>query len=322
MRMKFTVRLRKFFLSVPLEEASFDKRGFRGGNREIRERVEEIGRAVLSGYGSALEEDRPSLLGEQLDRISPELRGFAYEGAAMALALLDDLSPSSLGRSRRTLQFLRGPAAPHVYMSLVGVGWAAARFPLTLGRRLEVLDPVLRWLVFDGYGFHEGFFHWARAIDRQEVPRRMTGYRRRAFDQGLGRSLWFVEGADVERIAAAVARFPAERHGDLWSGVGLAGCYAGGVDRQALEALRGLAGDFRPQLAQGAAFAAKARILAGNPVDATELACDVWTSRTPESAARVTDEAALDLSSAGPLPAYELWRQRIQARLSPLKGAL
>ena len=63
--MKITVRLRKLFLSVPLEEASFARRGFRGGNRAVRERVEEIGRAVLSGYESALEEDRPLVLGEQ-----------------------------------------------------------------------------------------------------------------------------------------------------------------------------------------------------------------------------------------------------------------
>lgn len=311
--MKFTVRLRKLLLAVPPEEASFARRGFRGGSRTVRERTEEIGRAVLAGYAAALEEDRPLVLGEQLNRVVPELRGFAFEGAAMALALLDALS---LGLRQRTLQFLRGPAAPHVYMALVGIGWAAARFPLALDRRLALLDPVLRWLVFDGYGFHEGFFHWPRSIDRQEVPRRMTGYRRRAFDQGLGRSLWFVEGAEVERIAATLARFAAERHADLWSGVGLASCYAGGVDRSTLAALSELAGDFRPQLAQGAAFAAKARILAGNPSDYTELACEVLTRRTAAATARVTDEAAVDLRPGETVPTYELWRQRIQASLA------
>lgn len=307
------VRLRKLLLAVPSAEASFERRGFRGGSRAVRERVEQIGRTVLEGYDSALEEDRPGALGERLDRTAAELRGFAYEGAAMALALLDDLA---LGRGRRIPVFLRGPAARHVYMALVGIGWAGARFPLTLGRRFARLDPIARWLVYDGYGFHEGFFHWPRAIDRQEVPRRIVGYQRRAFDQGLGRSLWFVEGAEVERIAATIARFAPGRHADLWSGVGLACCYAGGVDRPAIEAVLEAAGSFRPQLAQGAAFAAKTRILAGNPSEYTDLACEVLTGRTAAVAARITDEAAVDPGAGGPLPAYELWRQRIQVCLA------
>src|SRR3712207_8380154 len=50
-------------------------------------------------------------------------------------------------------------------------------------------------------------------------------------DQGLGRSLWFVQGADVRRIPATVNAFPAERRPDLWSGLGLACGYAGGRTR-------------------------------------------------------------------------------------------
>src|ERR1039457_1019400 len=85
----------------------------------------------------------------------------------------------------------------------------------------------------------------------------VAGSPRRAFDQGLGRSLWFVEGADASRIAAAISSFPKARQPDLWSGVGLACAYAGGRDQAHLELLRETAGPYVAQVAQGAAFAAK-----------------------------------------------------------------
>jgi hypothetical protein len=199
------------------------------------------------------------------------------------------------------------------------------------------LDPLLCWLALDGYGFHQGFFHWPQAVLRQEVPRRLAGYARRAFDQGVGRSLWFVEGADPARIAADVGAFPADRRPDIWSGVGLACCYAGGVDRATLEALRLAAGPARPALAQGVAFAAKARLWTGNSNADTAQACAVVCGLSVEETAAVTDRALPDgagaprgeddalsparrtsvtTAGAAEVPAFELWRQRIQKELS------
>ena len=58
-------------------------------------------------------------------------------------------------------------------------------------------------------------------------------------------------------------------------GVGLACAYAGGVDREAIEALLTSARAYRAPLAQGAAFAAKARERAGIPASHTDLACRI-----------------------------------------------
>jgi hypothetical protein len=172
---------------------------------------------------------------------------------------------------------------------------------------------LLGWLAIDGYGFHQGYFLWPESVERQRVPRLLSGYQRRVFDQGLGRSLWFVEGAEVERIATTIGRFDRARHADLWSGVGLACAYAGEVDRPVLDRLRVLAGSHQPQLAQGVAFAAQARERAGNPAGHTHLACQVVCGMPGEAAARLTDEALRDLSDDGGFPAYEVWRRRIQA---------
>src|SRR5207247_986244 len=140
-------------------------------------------------------------IGPALERVEIELRGFAFEGAAMGLALLDRLTP---WKAQRWRSFARGPGEPHAYMVHVGAGLALARLRKSLRLDRGDLDPLLRWLVADGYGFHEGFFRWADRSRPLPAPERARGYARRAFDQGLGRSLWFSCGADPGRIATAI----------------------------------------------------------------------------------------------------------------------
>ena len=227
-------RLRKRIFGISDEEASFARRGFRGGDGAVRRHLEGIGRVFLHGYHAALEEDRPDRLASRLDELEPELRGFAFEGAGMGLYLLDLLTPWSRGPAAR---FLAGPGAAARLHGPRGGRLGAGATRRRVDRALARFDPLLGWLAVDGYGFHQGYFHWPETVDRQRVPDRLSGYAGAVFDQGLGRSLWFVEGAEVARIAATIARFPRPRHADLWSGVGLACAYAGGVPREAIEDL-------------------------------------------------------------------------------------
>jgi len=176
--------------------------------------------------------------------------------------------------------------------------------------------------VVDGYGFHEGYFKWRRYANGQPAPPQLSLYGRRAFDQGLGRSLWFINGADVELIPRTIAAFDAARRADLWSGVGLACAYAGGVDKEAVEKLRRAAGPYASHAAQGCAFAAKARERARNPAAHTEMACLVLCDARAEAAARVTDVALGALPMHGPESAYECWRRRIRERFEPEVAAV
>jgi hypothetical protein len=311
-------KLSRRVLGISPQETSFARRGFRCDSDAVRERLETVGRSFVAGYLCALEAPDAEALAARIGaEVARDFQGFANEGAAMGLALLDALTPWRRGRLQR---FLAGPGDAHVYIVHVGAGWALARLPISAARLLGSLHPVFRWLALDGYGFHQGFFHAPEAIGRQRVPRRLKGYARRVFDQGIGRSLWFVEGADPGRIAADIAAFPAQRRADLWSGVGLASAYAGGVERSALETLRTAAGGHWPALAQGAAFAAKARLRAGILIPETELACAVLCGgATAAEAAAVTDEAMPAVAApvaAAPegLPLFELWRLGIQQR--------
>jgi enediyne biosynthesis protein E3 len=170
---------------LPQAETSVEKRGFRGATDEMRARLEQVGATFLDGYHAALESYTPPILATRLNSVDAELRGFAFEGASMGLALMDTLS---LWRPSRVTTFLSGAGNAHAYMVHVGVGWVWARFPIGFRRFRRRLDPLLSWLAFDGWGFHEGFFHWSEYAAGQPPPRRLAGYERRAFDQGLGRS--------------------------------------------------------------------------------------------------------------------------------------
>lgn len=310
----FLAPLRKGLLGIPAEETTFARRGFRGGRGGAREHLERVGPAFRGGYHAALEENRNlASLAARLETFDLEWRGFAYEGAAMGLALLDFLTP---WRGDRVRRFLAGSGGAHAYVVHVGVGWVLARAPGSIERRLARLEPLLRWLAIDGYGFHEGFFHASRYLEDQPPPRRLQGYCRRVFDQGFGRSLWFVDGADVELIPRTIGALRAGRHADLWSGVGLAATYAGGVDESALCKLRAAAGPYWPQLAQGAAFAAKARERARNLTPHTQRAAEILCGMSAAEAARLTDEALENLPANAAEPAYEIWRRRIQEQFA------
>lgn len=263
----------------------------------------------VSGYNTALAERDTRQLRAPLDRVEARWRGFAYEGAGMALGLLDELPGGGAGRWQRLATV---DAAHHDYLLHVGVGWAWARLARELTPRLERLDPTLCWLCVDGYGFHEGFFRAERTIVRQQVHQACSGYARRAFDQGLGRCLWFFAGAKPARVKSAIAGFDASRQRDLWSGVGLALAYAGGVSVECALALAGEAEGSRADFAQGVAFALEARTRGGTPWEhTTQLAEQLWRQPGSELVASVAHLREAARGRPRDL-VYEDWRSRIR----------
>lgn len=307
-------RLRKHILGISLREVTFERRGFICGGREAQVRLEQIGRVFLQGYHAALDDDGPEALAFNLETIDRELCGFAYEGAAMGLALLDQLSFRNHERLRT---FLNSSGSRHSYMIHVGVGWAMARVPWlrrNFDRAVSQLDPLLRWLAADGIGFSDFYFRFPHFLRKPERLNRLQGYTRHAYAQGVGRSLWFVAGASAEQISRYISLLPHSLHGDLWSGAGLACAMAGGADRAAIEHLKLLSGDHQAAVAQGAAFAAKARQQAENATHHTEMACKILCGLDADSAAQLTDATRRCLPEDGKVPAYEIWRRRIQSQ--------
>jgi hypothetical protein len=308
--MTFSLRkLRRSLLGVSPKEAT----SFIGGNSERWHHLATVVLSALEGYHATLDSSRMEEFVPQLDKVALELRGYAYEGAAMGLTGLDCMLPWK----HRLQEYLDGPGSPHIYMVHIGAGEALARLrrkPEPFINRMK--DHTVSWLVMEGYGFHEGFFHRPRYVEKKVVPQHLSKYAQRIFDQGLGRSIWFTEGANIGRVAATIGTFPVERQADLWLGIGVGSTYVGGLERPEIETLRSVAGPYAIYMAIGAAFVAKGRQRAGNPVPHTNLSCEVLCSLSADQAAHATDLAFLNLPANTPQEAFETLQQRLLARLS------
>jgi hypothetical protein len=306
--------LRRRILTPDVSETSLAKRGFHVKDEESKQVLEKIGETFLTGYGDAIESATPEETGERLAAIPTRFRGFSYEGAGMGLAMLDGLP---FGHKHHVEDFLAGPGDPHNYLVLVGIGWAMARLPRFAWPSPKRYDPLLRWLVLDGYGFHQAYFHTQKYVHEQRSsphfswPAGNNGYATRVIDQGIGRALWFVCGSDADLATSTVAQFAAHRQGDLYAGIGLAATYAGGVEEDELRLLLERAGKHRGELAQGSAFAAEARVRGGLVVPHNELATNILCGLPVEKAARITQDVRPGVVVDGDVPAYQTWREDI-----------
>lgn len=316
MTLSFGKMLKPFFKISPesFQRVVTSRYGVQEDIDQSWEGFEAIARTLADSFTLTLDDSHPEVLVPKLDAVDMELRGIAYEGAGMGLMILDSLGPWA----KRFDAFVQGPGARYICLLYIGAGLVLPRLPKRPERFMARLDPLYRWMVIDGYGFYEGFFSGQRTFEQQVIPSRLRGYARRAFDHGVGRSLWFATGANVGRITECIRSFPERRQANLWGGIGLACAYAAGVvDREAIEALREAAGPYNPNMAVGAAIAATFRQQAGNSAPHTELACEVLWGRPGSTVAQMAESIRNDLPMDTPrLPVYEVWRQRIAKRFT------
>jgi len=313
--------VRRLALTPSFADVTFAERGFPVRPTPATERLEAIPQSVVCGFEWGIDARTLWEVERRLAMVEPELRGFAYEGTAMAFTVRDTVNGT------RTRDLLLGSGRPHIFLAYIGIGFAMARLPRPLWKKVlpdltgTPYFPTMSWLAVDGYGFDRAYFDTKRWIDKQHVPapypwRGSASYFPRAVDQGIGRALWFIHGAQTSDVAAAVLRFPEHRRADLWSGVGLAATFAGGCDAEALAALRGTAAGHADHLGLGAVFATKARHHSGHIPPHTVTAASALAGLTVDEAVAVADETEVAADAPGPVPAYELWRQRIRARLT------
>ncbi len=313
--------LLRLLMTPSLAKVSFGGRGFPVTPSAATQRLEAVPQAVVCGFEWGIDARDQWEVERRLEMVDPELRGFAYEGVTMAFTILDSMGG---GRGRRARDLLAGPGQPHIFLAYIGIGFAMARLPRRLWKKVvpdltgSAYYPTMSWLAVDGYGFDRAYFKTRRWVDEQKVPspypwEGSPDYFLRAVDQGIGRALWFIRGAQAPDVAAAVGRFASHRQADLWSGVGLAAAFAGGCTPDSLAALRRAACDYQAELAQGVVFAAKARAYAGMAPEHTAVAARALADLSVEAAVALADDCAVAAGESGRVPAYELWRQRVRA---------
>ena len=297
-------------LRLSLDQALFEARGFAACPSPRRLALEAVGATFIGGYNAALAADTIDEVLRHIAAFAPAQRGFAAEGAAMGVAVADALP----FRKPRLDAYLRAVAGEFTYLAHVGAGWALARVPWRRRHILAALDPVHHWLAFDGLGFHDAYFFHRRILAGWR--RQRTGYAAKAYDQGVGRALWFVAGACAQEVTRLIAAFPAARQRDLWSGLGLAMAYAGPASPADIVSAHRAADAHAGLFAQGVAFACEARARAGYVPEHTELAARAVSGIDAGSLAQWVRaaRARLPADETDP-PRYELWRCSVASAL-------
>ena len=317
--------LRRSVMAPSLESVGFAGRDFPITPTEATAHLEMVPQSVVCGFEWGIEGPPLWEIERRLAMIDAEQRGFGYEGATMAFTILD-VMPG--GRRDRTRELLLGPAAPHIFLAYIGIGFAMARLPRPLWTKVVPdIDgtpyfPTMTWLSVDGYGFDLAYFHTRRYLHEQQIPvsypwQGHLDYFRRAVDQGIGRALWFINGAVPSDVARELNRFDPRRRADLWAGVGLAATFAGGTTEDGLAELRVAATGYADELALGSVFAIKARTYSDFVPEHTRQAATVLTGLSIPDALDLADRTEVPHDTPGEVPAYELWRQRIRDEFNP-----
>ncbi len=263
-------------LRLSLNDVSFESRGFESCDVIVKQNLEKVLEAFVKGYNLTLDSTSFEETKQKLDsEFDSHHIGFAYEGSGLCYAIKDLIS--NWGKDCQLRIFTEKTAQNHDYITTVGAGFAFARIPFPLAnieKYMQKLDPLLAWCIPDGYGFHEGFFSHKDSIDQVgSYPKLLPHYAQQLYDSGIGRSLWWVKGANPIKIKKAIDAFPIERQAEMWCGIGVAVCYAGGTSIETVEELIEFSDKFQADFLSGFPFAAYMRVKGGNPSQWTEEVC-------------------------------------------------
>ncbi|MEO9599223.1 DUF1702 family protein [Parasphingorhabdus sp.] len=306
-RLKPPPRFIQKFLALDPRRVEFRVRGFDLAEKSREERLEAIGKAFLRGYNLTLSARSFAEFVAAMDEESLLLRGFFIEGGAMGCALVDSLP----FRKPMLPRYLALFAGQYPILVHAGVGLTISKLSWREKGILAELDPLYRWLAYDGLGYHNMYFEPEKTLTG---PKRiLKGYASQAYDQGAGRGIWFISGADVDKAAATIASMASERRPDLWAGVGLALCYAGPSGPQEFLAAKELAGGYAADMAMGVAMACTARVKDQSLLPETREAITALWGIPPEALAeRVESLRESIVSSAlSDGTAYASWRAQI-----------
>ncbi|MFG1791010.1 DUF1702 family protein [Nocardia sp. NPDC049149] len=286
---------------------------FEQSNPHAALELEQVTMNLVGGIDKAVRSSNNAELVAQLAQVPPKYRGFAYEGAAVGLTAIDSLSPG-----HRAHDLIVGPESKvHDLTMVVGVGLALAKIPKQRWKKLFPQHPLFKWLAVDGYGFYKAFFQKPRYVDRQHVDTRYPRWMgdranlQRIADNGLGRALWFIGGGTPKAVAERIGGFAEQRHADLWSGVGIAVTFAGGVEPVDMEELWEVAGQYRPQVSLGCAMVTKIRQQTKSSNEHSEAAARVFCGHSVAETDALIDDSLLDLPTDGSSATYLRWRDRI-----------
>ncbi|MHC4065172.1 MAG: DUF1702 family protein [Planctomycetota bacterium] len=272
------------------------------------ERVNTLLRSFAGGFNAMISRPSSKAWRSYCDSLPVLFEPFANEGAAMGFTL------RRLFRySAATFEDQIARAQPGFrYLYYVGLGfWSGMRNhdPQRLARIVDGLDPMYRYLCYDGYGFKHAFFDPGKSPQGLGRLAVLEGYSRNAAYQGVGRAVFFMFMDRPDRMVEYMEGLGV--HGaDAAAGLGLAAVF---VNPDRLEVARKLAVElpdrWRDHFHLGMCFGLKARSI--NNSEQFERDLDRLESRVQEAvraSVRECDRIELQVRSEHGEEGYRRWR--------------
>jgi hypothetical protein len=143
-----------------------------------------------------------------------------------------------------------------------GLGWALAKN----GQSPYLISPsntLAKAKILDGYGYYYGLFRGRMVVRSQQIPELICAESLPFFDAGLGRALWYQSKGEYPRLTELLNLFPESRKPALWSGIGLASCFVGGLTKNEITELVSLSGTYNSNFKHGVRAAIESREKSG-----------------------------------------------------------
>ena len=219
-----------------------------------------------------------------LQTTETEFLPVAYEGAAMTLALKDFSSGDSILNWKKFLESSKKYAC-QIY---IGMGWAVGQEKRTSLNFIEELDKNMQFRIWDGCVYFDGIFRQRQTIKGQNRLDYISETNYNAYDEGIGRSIWYICKGDEIKASEMIQQFSQERHSDLWRGLGIACSFVGGFEENALKTLVSSSGKHSAQLGIASAMVAESCIEANCLTSDIQLANQIFNKLNAEEAMKIT----------------------------------
>jgi flavin-dependent dehydrogenase len=170
-----------------------------------------------------------------LENYHPDFRSIAYESASFAIGLKDLKENNNL---ENWIQFLTNASNVNLKHVEIGLGWSFAAInenPLKhdyLAKNEFLLDMVM-----SGVGYYHALYKQKKTLTHFEIWEHLDAQKTAAYDQGIGRRIWYHCESELQEAQELIDKFPECRRADLWRGVGLACGYVGGLSTDHLNRL-------------------------------------------------------------------------------------
>lgn len=225
----------------------------------------------LDGFGAALESETPKVESD-IDKLPLIDRGVAFEGAAAAKAVID-LSATNFSKSETSSLLI--DSSRYSFLIFLGIGEALAQLRMPPQICNAFSDENWSGQIIEGYGFFDGYFNWHNAIIKQVYPAELNLDLRAAYNQGIGRAIFFMTNGNPQKMRDSILSFEPTRRAELWAGAGLPTAYIGGHTERELRRLIDLAGEHRAEFMQGIMLGTSARNQQSFIPEHTELATKI-----------------------------------------------